>query len=149
LVGVGLALSLPAAIAIAALIEGQQDVSAAKFLRVLCVIGPLFVAFAFWIYRGHFIVVSNENAAFAFTRYGFRRSVALSKESLRSVSYLHGTLAIDGRPRPLIEYELVSGERGWIPLALYSRRLIDALRSDLRSNGIEVIERDASHARRR
>lgn len=149
LVGVGLALSLPAAIAIAALIEGQPDVPAAKFLRVLCVIGPLFIAFAFWIYRGHFVIVKNDNAKFAFTRYGIRRSVTLAKESLRSVSYVHGTLALDGRPRPLIEYELASGVRGWIPLALYSRRLIDALRSDLRSNGIEVIEQDTLRTRQR
>ena len=140
LVGVALALSLPAAIAVAALIVGQQDVSAAKVLRMLCLIGPFFAAVAFWIYRGHLIAVRDGIADFAFTRYGIRHSVTLSKQSLRSAAFVRGTLSVDGRPRPLIEYELSSGERGWIPLALYGRRLIDALRSELRSQGVEVVE---------
>lgn len=147
LVGVALALSLPAAIAAAALIEGQQDVAAANVLRMLYLIGPLFAAGAFWIYRGHRITVRDGIGEFAFTRYGIRRSVTLSSKSLRSAVFVRGTLAIDGRPRPLIEYELTSGERGWVSLALYSRRVIDALCSELKSRGIDVAEQSVSRVR--
>lgn len=147
LVGAALALSMPAAIAVAALIEGHQDVSATNVLRMLCLIAPLFAAIAFWIYRGNQISVRGGNANFVFTRYGLRRSVTLSKNSLRSAAFVRGTLALDGRPRPLIEYELTSGEQGWIPLALYSHRHIDALRSELRSHGVEIAEQDVSRVR--
>jgi hypothetical protein len=128
LVAVALALALPAAIAAAALVEGSQDVAAATVLRALCLIGPVFVGIG----------------EFAFTRYGIRRSVTLSGNSLRSAVFVRGTLALDGRPRPLIEYELTSGQRGWVSLALFGRPLIDALRSELKSRGIAVDERSVA-----
>jgi membrane protease YdiL (CAAX protease family) len=144
LVAVALALALPAAIAAAALVEGSQDVAAATVLRALCLIGPVFVGGAVWIYRGHQIRVRDGIGEFAFTRYGIRRSVTLSGNSLRSAVFVRGTLALDGRPRPLIEYELTSGQRGWVSLALFGRPLIDALRSELKSRGIAVDERSVA-----
>lgn len=141
LVLIALALSLPAAIAVAVVIEGRETVSAMVFSRVLVFVGPVSIVIAVSMYRQHIIRLGDGIAEFAFTRFCLPRTVALSKETVRIATLERGILALDGRPRPIVEYELRTGERGWIPFAIYRGKTIDALMADLKAMGIRIVER--------
>jgi hypothetical protein len=133
-----LALSGPMAVFLTSVAGGTATRDELLVANVIA--APLCVLAAIWIYRANVVVISGGKAVFVFTRFGVRRSATLSNETLRSATFLPGTLSVDGRPLPRIEYELANGHGGWIPLTLYTRRQNNALLSELRALGLEVAE---------
>lgn len=137
---VAVLISLPASVFLAAILAGTDVASGEQVLRTLVFVAPVAVAVALWIFNQHAVWIHDGVARFSYTRYGIPRRSELRKDDLVCARYVGGPFALDGRPRPLVEYELRSGRRGWLPFPLYSRKQIREVLGVMRANGFHVDE---------
>lgn len=135
---IALALSLPISLVLAALFVDSDIVSSRQLFYALVIVGPAAMAISIWLSKFHRILIRNGVAAFFYTRYGIPRHVEISKDDLLRAVYVDGMLSVDGRPRPLIEYEMRSGASGWVPFTLYSRSVIREAIHAMLENGLHV-----------
>jgi hypothetical protein len=116
----------------------QEHISARAYVLTLAAVVPIALGAAYWITTCQYIVVGEHRAVFGFTRYALPRVKRVEYRNVSEAKFEGGIVGLDNRPRPLLVFALKTGERFWIPLAIYTKAQVDEVIASLRKRGIAI-----------
>jgi hypothetical protein len=126
------------ALIIGAIAARSFVVPADTYWNALLITGPISIGIGAWAVKYHLICIDEHGILFKFTRYGIPKKMEVQFCDVKGAVYFPGILSLDGRPRPLIEFSLRSGESFWIPFSIYSKTTIEDIQNALISRGVNM-----------